>query len=503
MKIFSKAQIYEADKVTVQRQHITSTELMERAATSVYNWVDSRFKEIKPLIHIFCGIGNNGGDGLVLARHLFSNEYKVNVYIVNYSEKHAKDFLINYDRLKEVSNTMPKEINSKKDFPQIDEKDVIVDAIFGVGLNRVADDWVKELFQYFKASKAFTISIDIPSGLYLDRIPEDMEGVVWADYALTFQFPKLVLCLPDTGKYSKEWCVLDIGIDKNFIDATETEAEFIEKPNVSSIYKSRDKFSHKGNFGHALIIGGSYGKIGAVTLSSRAGLSSGAGLVTAYVPQCGYQILQTTVPEAMVITDKGMNYISSIKFDLAPSVIGIGIGLGTDPKTIHAFKEFLKSNKVPLVIDADGINILSKDKSLLKSLPEKTVLTPHSKELERLVGPWKDDFEKLQKVKEFSNQYGVIVVIKGAYTLTVFENRMYVNSTGNPGLATAGSGDVLTGIITGLIAQRYKPLEAAVFGVYLHGRAADIAKESMGEESLIASEIIKNLGLAYLDILEQ
>ncbi len=503
MKIFSKAQIYEADQVTEQRQHISSTDLMERAATGVFNWLHSRLEGSQVAIHIFCGIGNNGGDGLVLARHLITHGYNVDVCIVNYSEKRSKDFLINYERIKKVSKDWPTVLNSKEEFPYINSEDIIVDAVFGIGLNRAADDWVKQLFQHFKVSKAYTLSIDIPSGLYLDAVPEDENGVVWADCTLTFQAPKLVLCLPETGKFSKDWQVLDIGIDPEFINSIQTEAELIEAPEALAIYKPRDKYSHKGNFGHALIIGGSYGKIGAVTLASRGALVSGAGLITAYVPKCGYEILQTAFPEAMVITDKSEKIITEISYFIDAAAIGIGIGLGTDPETVKAFEKFLKVNKTPLVVDADGLNILSKHPSLLKLLPKETVLTPHPKELERLIEIWRDDFDKLQKVKDFSNKYNVIVVIKGAYTMTVYQDRIYVNSTGNPGLATAGSGDVLTGMITGLIAQGYEPLKAAVFGVFLHGKSADIAVRSKGHQSLIASDVVAHLGSAFLELLER
>jgi hydroxyethylthiazole kinase-like uncharacterized protein yjeF len=308
--------------------------------------------------------------------------------------------------------------------------------------------------------------------------------------------------LPNTAKYSGHWDILDIGIDAEYLATAQTDIKLMDKAEVLPIYQPRDKFSHKGNFGHSLIIGGSYGKIGAVVLSGKAALSSGAGLVTAYIPKCGYQVLQTSFPEAMVITDNSENIITEINYYIGPTVIGIGMGLGTDPETVKAFETFLKGNKVPLVIDADALNILSKHKALLKWLPEQTVLTPHPKELERLIGPWKDDFGKLQKAKDFSKQHQVIVVIKGANTITVFQDGLYINSTGNPGLATAGSGDVLTGIITGLISQGYRPLDAAIFGVYLHGRSADIAVEHTGYQSLIASHVIENLGNAYLDLFE-
>lgn len=503
MKILSKEQIYAGDKITAERQNISSADLMERAGTQVFNWLHKRLQGAQVPIHIFCGIGNNGGDGLVLARHLITHGYNVLTYVVNCSDKRSKDFLINYDRIKEVTKDWPTLLSCKEEFPEIGYDDIIVDAVFGIGLNRPADDWVKALFQHFRASKAFTIAVDMPSGLYADKVPEDEDGVVWASHTLSFVTPKLVFFLPDTTKFTQQWELIDIGFDQEFLYTTETEAELIGKFEVLPIYKPREKFAHKGTYGHSLIIGGSYGKIGAVTLASRAALRVGAGLISAYVPKCGYAILQSSFPEAMVLTDVDKNIITGIDYNIEPTVIGFGVGIGTDNLTISAFEAFLKQNKLPLVIDADGINILSKKKLLLELLQEHTVLTPHPKELERLVGKWKDDFDKLKKVKVFSKKYNVIVVIKGANTITVFKDKLYINSTGNPGLATAGSGDVLTGIITGLISQNYTPLEAAIFGVYLHGKAADIAVADFGYESLIASHIIEYLGEAYRDLFKQ
>lgn len=503
MKIFSKEQIYEGDKLTAEKQNISSTDLMERAGTQIFNWMHLRMQGAQVPIHIFCGIGNNGGNGLVLARHLILDGYNVKTYIINCSDKRSKDFLINYDRIKNVTKKWPTLLSCKEDFPEIHQDDIIVDAVFGIGLNRPVDDWVKALFLHFKSTKAYTLSIDIPSGLHTDAGVTDEDAVVWAGYTLSFATPKLVFFLPETAKFTIQWEVLDIGLDQEFLFTTETEADLIGKNEVLPMYIPRDKFSHKGQFGHALIIGGSYGKIGAVTLASRAALSSGAGLVSAYVPKCGYIPLQTSFPEAMVITDTDDEKITAIKFDIEPTVIGLGIGLGTDSKTIKTFEAFIKTNKTPLVIDADGINILAKKKTLLKSLPIQTVLTPHPKELERLIGTWKDDFDKLKKVKAFSKKHNTIIVIKGANTITVFKDKLYVNTTGSPGLATAGSGDVLTGIITGLISQGYSPLNATIFGVYLHGKSADIAVEGFGYQSLIASHVIDYLGEAFIDLFKQ
>jgi hydroxyethylthiazole kinase-like uncharacterized protein yjeF len=503
MKIFSKEQIYQGDQLTVDRQNISSTDLMERAGVQIFNWMNLRMKGAQVPVHVFCGIGNNGGDGLVLARHLILEGYNVKVYIVNYSDKRSKDFLINYDRVKSVTKDWPILLNDNESFPEIKPDDIIVDGIFGIGLNKPVAAWVKNLFKLFKKSRAFTLSIDIPSGLRTDTVPENENDVVWSSYTLSFASPKLVFFLPTTAKYTINWEVLNIGLDVDFLSSTSTDFNLIGKYEAIPIYKPRDKYSHKGDFGHSLIIGGSYGKIGAVTLASRGALASGAGLVTAFVPKCGYQVLQSSFPEAMVITDVNDSYISNIDYFIEPTVIAFGIGVGLNNETVLAFESFLKKNKTSLVIDADGINILAKNAELLKLLPPNTVLTPHPKELERLIGTWDDDFDKLKKAKIFSNKYKVVLIIKGANTITIFEDKYYINSSGNPGLSTAGSGDVLTGIITGLISQGYDALSAAVFGVYLHGKSADIAVEDYGYQSLIASHIIEYLGASYLDLFKQ
>lgn len=503
MKIFSKEQIYEGDQLTAKKQGISSTELMERAATQIFNWLHAKLQGTQIPIHVFCGIGNNGGDGLVLSRHLITHGYNVKTYIVNYSDKRSKDFLINYDRIKQVSKDWPVLMGGEDDFPDIKPEDIIVDAIFGIGLNRPASDWVKKLFQHFKLSKAFTLAIDMPSGLYADKVPEDENGVVWANYTLSFQAPKLAFFLPDTSKYTQNWEVLDIGIDREFLQKTVTQANLIGKKEVLTFYRPRDKFSHKGTFGHSLVIGGSYGKIGAVTLASRAALQVGSGLVTAFIPKCGYQVLQTAIPEVMVVTDNEELEITKIGYSVEPTVIGLGPGIGTSDATEAALNSFFESNKIPLVIDADGLNQLSKNKDWFKLLPKNTVLTPHPKELERLIGKWKDDFDKLDKVSSLSKKHDLIIIIKGANTITVSGDKYYINVTGNPGLATGGTGDVLTGIITGLIAQGYNALEASLFGVYIHGKSADIAVEDYGYQSLIASHVIEYLGEAFLDLFKQ
>ncbi len=499
MKIFSAKQIYAADKATIKKQNITGDELMERAATQLFNWLHLRLQGDQVKIHLFCGIGNNGGDGLALARQLQEHGYNSTVYVVNYSKKRSDDFLTNLKRLKD-REVWPESLEEGDDLPEIGREDIIVDAIFGLGLNRPPDDWVVDLFEHLHVSQAFTLSVDVPSGLFTDKIPANERAVVKANHTLSFQVPKLVFFLPETGIYTEQWEVLDIGLDTEFLMNAETDYELIGKNEVLSYYIPREKYSHKGTYGHSLIIGGSYGKIGAVHLAAKACLHTGSGLVTAYVPQCGYIPLQTNFPEAMVITDADERHISNIAFDISPTVIGIGIGIGKDEKTVKAFADFLESNEIPLVIDADALNILSENKELLKKLPSKTVLTPHPKELERLIGKWDDDFEKLKMGKDFSKKYDCVLVIKGSNTITVYDGKGYVNTTGNPGMGTGGTGDVLTGIITGLIAQGYEPMKAAIFGVFLHGRAGDIEVEKTGYQALTASGVIEGIGRAFLDL---
>lgn len=500
MKIFSAEQLYEADKTTVEKEQITSEELMERAGTQIFQWLHQRLNGAPVPIRIFCGIGDNGGDGLVVGRLMIEHGYNVIVYVVNCSDKRSKNFLLNYDKIKNVTKKWPILMKGEDDFPKIDPEDIIVDAIFGIGLNRCPGGWVKKLIQYINESKAFKLAIDIPSGLYSNSPLKDKEAVLMANHTLTFQAPKLAFFLPETGGFVSSFDVLDIGLDPQFLSDTEPLAQLISKPEAQRFYQSREKFGHKGTYGHALIVAGSYGKIGAAVLSTTAAFRIGAGMVTSFVPKCGYNILQTTIPEAMAITDKEEEFISEISFDFEPAAIGIGMGIGKNKATVEALKKVFKNKKIPFVIDADALNNIAENKELLKLIPKNSVLTPHPGELKRLIGAWKNDYDKLEKVKKFSDKHEVIVVIKGANTITVYGDKLYINTSGNPGMATAGSGDALSGVITGLLSQGYDPLLASVFGVYMHGRAGDIASGQMGYEAIMAGDIIDNLGEAYLDL---
>ncbi|MFK7750019.1 MAG: NAD(P)H-hydrate dehydratase [Kordia sp.] len=503
MKIYSSTQIYEAINRTIEKNQITSNDLMEFVGTQLFNWFHTRMQGAQVPIHIYCGIGNNGGSGLVLGRQLLHHGYNVHIYIVNFSDKRTKDFLINYDRVKEFK-VWPRLLSSCEELPEMQKEDIIVDAIFGIGLNRETAPWVKDLIKYINASKAYTVSLDVPSGLYPDHGPEDKEAVIESNFTLTSQAPKLSFFLPETGIYIQQWEAIDAGLDQEYLQTTDTEVQLIDKFEVLPLYIPREKYAHKGTYGHSLIVGGSYGKIGAVTLASSACLRVGTGLVTAYIPTCGYTVLQTSLPEAMVICDENEKQLTNIEYDIEPKAIGIGVGMGTDAATVKALKAFLQKNKTTrLVIDADALNILSENKKLLKFVPKGTILTPHPKELERLIGEWTDDFDKLTKAKAFAKKHEIVLIIKGAHTVIIHDTYVYINNTGNPGMATAGSGDVLTGMLTGLVSQEYDPVTAAIFGVYLHGKAGDIALSGLGYQALTASDIAYHIGDAYLDLFKE
>ncbi|KAF2519212.1 NAD(P)H-hydrate dehydratase [Flavobacterium salilacus subsp. salilacus] len=493
MKIFGAAEVRKADELTLHNQQITSTDLMERAATQAYLWLKIKFPDKETLFHVFCGQGNNGGDGLVIARLLKQDNYHVVLDIIESAGKPSADFSINLDKAKEAGITN----NHKKEYQYTKGELVIIDAIFGIGLTREPDDAVKTTINEINNnSSATVVSIDVPSGMFLDR---KTEIAVQADYLLTFQFPKLAFYLPDNYKYCTIIEILDIGLDKQFLKDTPSDYYLTDRAEAIKRFKPLLPYAHKGTQGHALIIGGSYGKIGAACLSAKAALKTGCGLVTAYIPECGYNIMQTYLPEAMVLTE-GEKHLHNINFDIKPNAVGIGMGVGQHPETQTALYNFLKNNTAPLVIDADALNILSANKEWLKLLPENTILTPHPKELERLMGSWENDFDKLEKLKLFSIQHKVIVVAKDARTLVVQGDKVCINASGNAALATGGSGDVLAGIITSLVAQGYAPVDAAVFGVYLHGLTADIAVKEISAQTFTASDIVEYLSKAYNNI---
>lgn len=491
MKILSVEQIRLADAFTVEHEPILSVDLMERAANKLFEWIRKRLQPQSEVL-IFAGTGNNGGDGLVLARLLIENGFQVTTCLIHYAEKLSPDCETNFQRLQNIEGAKPIDVWHEADMPAITEEVIIVDALFGSGLNRPVSGIAKTAIDLINSGQNVVISIDIPSGLYADKaIDPKLDTVVEADYTLSFQFPKLSFLWPENDRFVGRWEILDIGLDSRYIGEVLTPFSMLEKPTVSSFLRKRSKFSHKGTYGHALIIAGSAAKTGAAILAAKACLISGAGLLHVHLPESAQIPMQSAFPEAMISRDANEDHFSQLP-DLSPfTVIAAGPGMGTAEETVKAMKLLIQQATTPLMLDADALNILAENKTWLAFLPKNSILTPHPGEFERLVGSWTNSFERLELQRQLSLKFGVIVVLKGANSCISFaDGHCVFNTTGNPGMATAGSGDVLTGMITGLLAQHYSPAKAAMLGVYLHGLAGDMAAGKLGMESVIASDII-------------
>lgn len=499
MFIYTAAQMKKVDEHTVEVQQISSWELMERAAQAVVKKLLLRFSEERPFV-LICGKGNNGGDGLAIARMLYKAQRKVLVYLLE-DNKYSKDNFHNQKLLSDLA--VPIHFFRKQDRWRIPDVAIVIDCLFGYGLQHTLDqDW-QPLVDMINTA-ATIVSVDLPSGLLTDEHTPETAPVVHADYTYTFHAPKIALLFPENQERVGSMKVIDIQLAADVVNREELPYEYISPEMLQKHWKSREHFSHKGTYGHVLVAGGSYGKIGSIVLSSKAALRAGCGLVTAYVPQCGYNIMQTAFPEAMVLTDAGLDCITDLPGAKKYAAIAIGMGIGQEHETVAALAKWLRDEYAvmpPLVIDADGLNILSMQQGLLGTVPDNTILTPHPKELERLIGTWDNDFDKWERTRVLAQQYKLIVMIKGAHTAIVLpDGRTYFNSSGNPGMATAGSGDVLSGIITGLLAQGYTPEEAATMGVWVHGRAGDLARRDLGMESLIASDLIAYLPKALMEL---
>ncbi len=397
-----------------------------------------------------------------------------------------------------------KQIKSTDQFPGISTDDVIIDAIFGSGLTRPAEGLAAGIIKEINRTEALKISIDMPSGLFgEDNSMNNPEAIVRADYTLCFQFPRLSFMFAENFRYTGEWFTLPIGLHNNAIRDTRSPFILLGNSDVLPLLKKRKRFDHKGSFGHGLLVAGSSGKIGACILGAGAALRSGIGLLTCHIPFCGALVMPGAIPEAMIRPDRSTEYVSDIGNTDHFSAVGAGPGLGTGAETQNAIQQLLKNCRRPVVLDADALNILSMHKDWLSLLQPDTILTPHPKEFERLAGSTDNGFARLDRQLAFSREHNCIVILKGAFTsITTSDGTVFFNSTGNPGMATAGSGDVLTGILLSLLAQGLTPVNAAVAGVYLHGLAGDIAAAESSFESLIASDIINCLGKAFNRIRE-
>jgi len=499
MKIFTAAQIRALDAFTIQEQNITSLELMERAAMACFQWISAHCPVPKPIL-VLCGMGNNGGDGLALCRMLIQHGFAAKAVILKHRETFSGDASHNLTALHHLAPDDIQILEPGSFVSGIDEHILVVDALFGTGLNRALDEWTAAFVHEINELPNEVISIDIPSGLPSDVLPTKDAAVIEADHTLSFQLYKRSFLHAESSKFTGKIHLLNIGLNEKFIEATHSQYQTIDKEIAKEVYKPRNAFGHKGSFGRAQVIGGSYGKIGAITLAGKACARAGAGLVFTLAPSCGNNIIQTANPESMFIAS-GETFIDDIKVDANINAVGIGPGLGQEDLTKTALLQFIETNEKPLVIDADALNLLSGNEEHLLKLSHDAILTPHPKEFERLFGTAVDTMFQVEIGRAKAMKYNIYIILKGHHTAVLTPSgECWYNTSGNAGMATGGSGDVLTGILTALLAQGYTAGDACLLGVYLHGLAGDIAAKELSEESLVAGDIIDHLGKAFLNI---
>lgn len=502
-KIFISSEIKEIDKYTIDNEPIASVDLMERAAIGLFDGITRIYSDYYRF-KVFAGPGNNGGDAIALARLLYGKAYKVELFVVRISDNLSVDAEINLKRLEELASVNIYFITDVTQIPVFTKDDVVVDGLFGTGLSRPVKGLCKEVIENINNSQAEVVSIDTPSGLMAEDNSTNIENsIIQANYTMSIEFPKLSFLFPENEIYVGKVMVIPIGLHPNIIHSKPTDYNLLLRNDLIAKVKWVSRFAHKGNMGHSLLISGSYGKMGASVLASRACLRTGIGLLTVHIPEKGYQIMQTAVPEAMVDVDSSETIFSDDVVVEKYKSIAIGPGIGTDESTYLAIKTLLEKYRYPMVFDADAINLISMHWDLKALIPKGSVLTPHPGEFARLVGTSANSYERLGKQIAFAKQYSVTIVVKGAFTTIVTpDGRCYFNTTGNPGMATAGSGDVLTGVILALLSQGYEPENAAQLGVYLHGLSGDIAASVKGERSLIASDIVDFMGDSWKKLLK-
>ncbi|MGC8750338.1 NAD(P)H-hydrate dehydratase [Hydrotalea sp.] len=489
MKLLSAAQLQEWDAYTIANTPIASIDLMEIAAKACTQWILKQ-PFLKQPIYIFCGKGNNGGDGLAIARLLHEAGFTPKVFIAEFGKPGTDNFQENLHRL-HVLGIPIQYISSENLLPPIPDESIVIDALLGVGLNKPLSGLYALIAAHINTVNAIVIAIDVPTGMYIDQHTEST-NIVKANYTLTIQCAKLCFLIPENAAFFGQVQILDIGLHPAYLSTIDTNLQLTELEDIQQCIHTRDTFSHKGQFGHALIIAGSEEKMGAAIMATGAALRSGTGLVTAQIPQSGATALNICYPEAMLLLRS--NIIDNLNHYTA---IGIGPGLGVNDASQQILFNLISHFKQPMVIDADALSILAENTEWLGLLPNESILTPHPKEFDRVFGKCANDFERLHKALALTQQYPLTIVLKGHHTLIAHQGKGFFNTTGNAGLAKGGSGDVLTGIITALLAQKYEPCIAARLGVYLHGTAADLALETEAEESLIATQVIAYLGKAW------
>ncbi len=503
MKIFTAAQIHELDNYTITHEPVKSIDLMERAAKAITRAIMDEWTDRTPVV-VFAGPGNNGGDALAVARLLAEENYKVSVYLFNIHDKLSDDCATNKQRLidgKRLDHFT--EVTLNFDPPELTGDMLVVDGLFGSGLNKPLMGGFASLVKYINQCPVKVVSIDIPSGLMCeDNTYNIHSNIIRADLTLTLQQKKLAMMLADCQKYIGRLRVLDIRLSPEFIEKTECNSSILEEQDVREMMRPRDDFAHKGSMGSALIVAGSYGMAGAAVLATKACLRSGVGKVTVHTPKRNYLVLQTAVPEAVLQMDHEETYFSESVDSTDYDALGIGPGIGQIENTAIALIGQIRRTTCPIVVDADALNILANHQAWMQQLPPGIIMTPHPKEFDRMAGSASaNDYERLIRAQQMAEHIKGYILLKGHYSaLCMPDGHIVFNSTGNSGMATAGSGDVLTGILTALLARGYSKAEASQTAMYLHGLAGDLAAKEVGKESLVASDIIRFLPKAFLKL---
>lgn len=503
MKIFTAAQIHELDNYTITHEPIKSIDLMERAAKTITRAIMDEWTDRTPMV-IFAGPGNNGGDALAVARLLAEENYTVSVYLFNIHDKLSDDCAANKQRLidcKRVAHFT--EVTLNFDPPELTEDMVVIDGLFGSGLNKPLIGGFASLVKYINQCPVKVVSIDIPSGLMCeDNTYNIHSNIIRADLTLTLQQKKLSMMMADCQKYIGRLRVLDIRLSPEYIDKTEPNCRILEEHDIRRLLTPRDDFAHKGSMGNALIIAGSYGMAGAAVLATRACLRSGAGKVTVHTPRRNYLVMQTAVPEAVLQMDHEETYFSESVDSTDFDALGIGPGIGQVENTAIALIGQIRRTSCPIVVDADALNILANHQAWMQQLPAGIIMTPHPKEFDRMAGSASNnDYERLVRAQQMAEHIKGYIILKGHHSaLCMPDGHIVFNATGNSGMATAGSGDVLTGILTALLARGYDKATACQLAMYLHGLAGDLAAKEVGKESLVASDIIQFLPKAFLKL---
>lgn len=503
IKLFATEQVKNIDKYTVRHTPIEPIDMVEEAVTAFVNEFRNQYSKRQHRVIVFAGQGNNGADALGIARQLLDESYRVRVYLFNPTGRLSPECEENKRRLLNIAQVEFTEVRGGEFIPPaLTAKDVVIDGLFGSGLNRPLNGGFAALVKYINSTAEEVVSIDMPSGLFgEDNRGNDNECIIRAKRTYTFNFPKLSFFMPENEAYVGEWKMLNINVHPQAVADTPTNYYAVTEEDISNVFRPRKRFTHKGTYGHALLVAGSRGKIGAAQLAAKACLRSGAGMLTVHLPKCGEVVMQTAFPEAMIDIDDNEAYFATVPNIEPYTALGIGPGLGRRLESALALDGLLASVCKPVVLDADALNLIAANEDLLPKIPARSILTPHPKEFDRLAGTSASAYERLQKARKFAKEHNLYIVLKDAYTaICTSEGNVYFTTCGNPGMATAGSGDVLTGIILGLLAQGYEPETAAVAGVFLHGTAGDLAAAHWSEQGMIAGDIIEALGKAFKQV---